>query len=636
MLGSLRARVSLLFLAFFVLLSASAVGTLWAMDTQKQDAQVINLAGRQRMLVKQMTGDALRVERDGDEAALQSLMDAADTFEKTLAALVLGGTTTYPSGRTVAVPSVRDAGTLAALQQVQTTWATFRGHLERIAPAVAGSPEGQAAVHAVEDLAPTLMQQADEAVRRYEAAVGHKLARLRWIQIGFLGGALLLLALDFLLLHRLIVRPLHSLGSAAERIGGGDLSTPVELVGPREVECLARSFDQMRAQLQAWTEELETGVARRTRELAALQEVSREITSQLEIRQVLQSVTDKARALLGGEVAILCLLDEPGQVLHSSASSGPQEALCGGQTSAHRDPAVRVLAGKGALPCGAGKCEECCGILAVPFRQSHLVAPLRIGERVIGALCVGGAMTRQFPGEAVHLLTELANSAAIAVDNARLYQQAERMATLEERQRIAAEMHDGLAQMISYLGLQVDKATDLVAAGENASAAELLEHLRDAIEQASVEVRRAITTLQQDPLPPQALQERLVRLVADLAPEGVPSVDLALTPEEPLLLSHDVCAEVQHVIGEALLNARRHAGAGQISLQLVRSDSEATVIVEDDGQGFDPATSPADGRRHFGLDIMRARATRLGGRLAVDSRPGRGTRVKLTWPLKEE
>jgi two-component system nitrate/nitrite sensor histidine kinase NarX len=631
---SLRARMGLLFLAFFLLLSLSAVATFAAIDGLKQDALVVNLAGRQRMLIQQMLRDALHLEHHGDDASVQSLMQAAQTFESTLTSFLRGGTTTYPPGHSVAIPQLRDAETQAALQQVQVTWATFRTHLDQIVTSALGSPEQEAAIRTVEGLAPGLMQQADEVVRRYETAVGHKLARLRWIQVTFLIGALLLLLVDFLLLHRLVVHPLQWLGSAAGRIGAGDLNTPVEPVGPREIKHLARSFDQMRAQLQSWTEELEIRVAQRTRELAALHEISREITSQLEVEHVLQSVTDKARVLLGGEVASLCLLDEPGRVLHSSAISGPQEALSGNHTSAHCDPAYRVLAGKGALPCGADECKECCSILAAPFRQSHLVAPLRVSERVIGALCVGGVMTGQFPTEAVHLLTELANSAAIAVENARLYARAERLAALEERQRIAAEMHDGLAQMLSYLGLQVDQMSDLLAAGQDAAVLEQLQRLRGTIEQASVEVRRAITSLHQDPQPPQALQERLAGLAAELTLEGEPTVDLVLTSQDPLLLPHDLCAEVLRVVGEALLNARRHARARKIWVRVEQSDGEAFLMVEDDGQGFDLA-APREGSRRFGLDIMRARAARLGGRLAVDSRPGQGTRVTLTWPLGE-
>ncbi len=634
MLASLRARMGLLFLAFFLLLSASVAATFWAIDTQKQDALVVNLAGRQRMLVQQMARDAPRAGRDGDAASRLSLQAAARAFDETLTALSAGGAIVYPLDRTVALPATRDPETLATLARVRETWTVFRGHLERIT-AAPESAERAVAVQAVEELAPRLVAQADEAARRYEAAAAHKLDRLRWVQAAFLAGALLLLTVDLVLLHRLVVHPLHRLASAARRIGEGDLETPVEPAGPREVECLARSFDQMRTQLRAWTGELEARVARRTRELAALHEVSLEITSQLEIQRVLQSVTDKARALLAADVAVLCLLDESDPILHRRAVSGPRPALSGDQTSARREPACRVLAGRRALPCGADECEACCGILAAPFRRSHLVAPLCIGERVIGALCVGGAASGQFPAGTVHLLTELANSAAIAVENARLYEQAERLAALEERQRIAADMHDGLAQTLSAMDMRANQIGHLLETGQAEPALEQLHRLQTTAEQACREVRQVIASLQQDPRPPQRLRDRLAAAVAASArPEG-PPLSLVVESEAPLILPPDDGEQVLRVVGEALHNAQRHAQAQRILVRLERSAGEASVTVEDDGRGFDPASSPADGRRHFGLDIMRARATRLGGRLAVDSRPGQGTRITLTWPLKE-
>jgi signal transduction histidine kinase len=89
------------------------------------------------------------------------------------------------------------------------------------------------------------------------------------------------------------------------------------------------------------------------------------------------------------------------------------------------------------------------------------------------------------------------------------------------------------------------------------------------------------------------------------------------------------------VVGEAVLNARRHAGAGRVGVRLEQANGEASVTIEDDGRGFDPA-APLAGSQHFGMSIMRARAERLGGRLAVKSAPGQGTRVTLTWPLEGE
>ncbi len=97
--------------------------------------------------------------------------------------------------------------------------------------------------------------------------------------------------------------------------------------------------------------------------------------------------------------------------------------------------------------------------MAAPYRTSHIAAPLKIEQQVIGALCVGSKSQNEFSEEATNALTKLANVAAVALQNARLYNQAERLATSEERQRIAAEMHDGLAQTLSYTKLIVNQTT---------------------------------------------------------------------------------------------------------------------------------------------------------------------------------
>jgi two-component system nitrate/nitrite sensor histidine kinase NarX len=641
MLTSLWERMGLLFLAFFLLVSISVAASFYTIETQKKDALVINLAGRQRMLIQQMSKDALQIEKEGAKAHALALQEAARTFDQTLWALRHGGQAPYLPDRAVDVPPTRSPDILARLDELDDAWDTFSAHLDVIMAGDLNSPEFIPSVEAVERLSPGLIQGADDVVRLYETASAHKVARLRWIQGAFFASVLVLLAIDSLLVRKFVGRPLSALGSTAERIGRGDLDTPVEVSGPREIQHLAHNFDTMRAQLKtsnqeliAWTEELEARVDQRTRELAALYEVSREVSSRLDIEHVLRSVTDKAQELLGGEVAALCLLEEEsGLALHLGALSGPQEALSRARVSAQRSPATEVLAGDGALPCGVEDCAGSCGILTAPFRVSHLAAPLRVGERVTGALCVGSPRAGHFSDEAAMLLTELANSAAIALENARLYEQAERVATLEERQRIAAEMHDGLAQTLNYLGLKTGQAAGFVEAGRGEEAMDELGRIRAAIVQASQEVRQSIASLQEGPRPRQALRDRLAETVDEFARDGGPPIDLVVRFQPPLLLPPDEAEQVLRVAREALLNARRHAQAERISVYLEQGEGVATVTVEDDGAGFDPKAPAANGGTHFGLRIMRARAARIGGQLAVHSMPDRGTRVVLTWPI---
>ena len=131
---SLRKRMGFLFLSFFLLVLISVIATFWTIETQKQDALVINLAGRQRMLVQQMTKEALQIEKGrGEERTLGvALPRAAHTFNQTLWALTNGGQAPYLPNRPVDVPATQSRDILAGLQQVHHTWEIFRKHLDTI------------------------------------------------------------------------------------------------------------------------------------------------------------------------------------------------------------------------------------------------------------------------------------------------------------------------------------------------------------------------------------------------------------------------------------------------------------------------------------------------------------------------
>jgi signal transduction histidine kinase len=250
-------------------------------------------------------------------------------------------------------------------------------------------------------------------------------------------------------------------------------------------------------------------------------------------------------------------------------------------------------------------------------------------------LCVGGQQAGRFGGDAPGLLTKLANSAAIALENARLYQQAERVAMVEERQRIAAEIHDGLAQTLNYLPLKAELVAQNIQAGQNQEALEMLDRMAEAVVRASHEVRQAIANLQEGRLHQATLPERLAEMVQELDADGKPSIVFIPTQPAPWPLAARESDAVLKVVREAVQNACRHAQAEHITIRLERRGDEMTVFVEDDGRGFDPAAPLLDETGHFGLSIMRARAARLGGRLTVHSTPGRGTQVVLSWPVDD-
>jgi two-component system nitrate/nitrite sensor histidine kinase NarX len=295
---------------------------------------------------------------------------------------------------------------------------------------------------------------------------------------------------------------------------------------------------------------------------------------------------------------------------------------------------AEVLGERSARPCESRICRGTCGILDDAYRASHLAAPLWIGDQVIGALCVGSRHKGQFSEDSSVLLTRLANAAAVALGNARLYAQAERAAALEERQRIAGQMHDGLAQMVNYLGLVVDQAGDQLEQGQVDAVQATLARVRSGLDGASKEVRRSIASLQDELPPSKDLQQLLSDLVQEVVQGEQGQVEWVTELDGSLSLGHEDTQQVLGVAQEALQNARRYSGASRVYLRLATDGQQAALTVEDNGRGFDPAASPEDGRRHFGLAILHARAARLEGTLEVRSAPGAGACLTLTWPIR--
>jgi len=636
MIHRLQVQLTILFTAFVLLVIVSVGVTYWGLQTQGHDALVINLAGRQRMLIQQMTRLSFQLQ-DGDESALVALKESKEIFNQTLSALQHGGSAPYLADDVVNLPATSDTQILTALRDVESSWEKYQATLD----AMTVSSDNASLQPMLTQQSDELVQQADIVVRLYEATSTAKVNRLRVIQVVFLVFAMMLLAVGAWITRRSLLKPLDKLGLAAKRLGENQLDAPIQVEGPEEMRALSQAFDEMRSRLHVayeeliqWNATLEQRVAQRTRELETLNEVSREISSRLDIQQVLNSVTEKARVLLGGEAAALCLVDETQHWLKLQTLSGPKHAVVGNTMRADNEFADAVLAGDGAMICGVGACRGGCRMLSNEYRTSHLAAPLRIGDRVIGALCVGSPAQNQFAVESADMLTKLANVAAIALENARLFAQAERVATLEERRRVAAEMHDGLGQTLSYLGLMTDQVVEFLSDGQEGDALNHLHKTRGTIGKATSDVRRAINKLMDDTPVSKDLCTRLHDTLDEVASqydlESVWLADIDSVPD----CSPQIAEQVYTITREALTNAARHAHAKKVSVQVGQQEGNYFVMIKDDGQGFD-TSQPAPGG-HFGLQIMQARAKHIGGEISIQSMPGSGTCITLTWSDKAE
>jgi len=216
-----------------------------------------------------------------------------------------------------------------------------------------------------------------------------------------------------------------------------------------------------------------------------------------------------------------------------------------------------------------------------------------------------------------------------------LLQQQRALAVLEERERLARELHDSLGQVLGYVNVQAQAVRELLSSGQMATADSHLARLAAVVQDAHTDIRESILSLRVA-IPPEqgflpALEQYLRRFEQDygICTELVQPDELADGAIEPT-----VEVQLLRIIQEALTNVRKHADAGCVRVIFTVHADQAEVVVEDDGRGFDLVQFPADDERKLGLRLMRERAEGVGGSLQVYSAPGQGTKVIVWVPLR--
>jgi signal transduction histidine kinase len=261
------------------------------------------------------------------------------------------------------------------------------------------------------------------------------------------------------------------------------------------------------------------------------------------------------------------------------------------------------------------------------FEQSFMAVPLMLKDRIIGLLGLTSARPHYYTPHQGHLVLAIAQQAAIAMENARLYKQAQRVAAQEERQRLSRELHDSVSQALYSIALGAKTARTLLDRDPSAIA-EPLDFVLSQAERGLAEMRALIFELRPEALEQEGLVSMLRKYADALHARHSVRVDVVLDggePEVPLSAKEDLYRIAQ----EAMHNAVRHAGAGAIRLTLRCEAAAVTLAVEDDGKGFDPHGSFPG---HFGLLSMRERAANLGGLMQIESSPGSGTTISVTVP----
>lgn len=386
---------------------------------------------------------------------------------------------------------------------------------------------------------------------------------------------------------------------------------------------------------------LENLVSFRTQELSALVDVANVASSSLDLNDVLERSLDTVLNVMKCEMGAIHLVDETQpEVTLSSWRNIPDEIL----------DEIKILPIDKSLP---GRIMDQDNILIVPdmFEDPDTVPAAKriLGKRVyfgtpiktkgitVGVLVIIGQADRIFTQEEISLLSSIARQIGVAVENARLRKQAEILAITEERQRLAREIHDTLAQGLTGIKIQLEAVESAMDLGNFELMLERLGRTRYLANQSLSEARRSVWTLRSQSLLNKKLSDALRDSVHGLITETGLSVAIEVQDDLPHM-PKDLETDLLRISQEGVMNVIKHAQARNLALKLFYQDGKIQLLIEDDGRGFlvDQINRNEEDGSGFGLVAMEERISRHGGNLHIQSAPHTGTRITAELDYSEQ
>ncbi len=557
-------------------------------------ANAVNVSGSLRFLSYRTLSEVL--QSDKREQALDTLK----VFERRLVGLE----------RFVRSKSHRNAPSVREVQGVLQRW---NSQMRDLVLRAAGGDPGARLQMATE--IPHFVDQIDQVVNLIEIELEQKARWLRIVQLGLLGCIVVVSGLTIWMLHRKLVKPLAQLLEAARTVRQGSFSVRVAHVGGDELGRLGQAFNAMvgeiatmYAHLEDKVEEKTLALQRTNESLELLYRVSQKLSaSDLTLDRVQEVLREVETALELGH-SMICV---------SENNQLPAHPISGDLSAQER----HVL-------CSRGDCGECFQSAQRPLSEQGgwaqmVIVPIGDGDHLRGVLPVLKTNEEPLPLEKARIIETVGHHVSNALINMRRAEEKHRLAVMEERSVIARELHDSIAQSLSYLRIQVARLEKSLEQGSDPLA--ITDEIKRGLSGAYRELRELIVTfrLRADE---RGLNVALHEMVVEFSHKlGFPvRLDNALSG---MVLSANEELHVLRIVREALSNIERHAQASAAEVAIsVDAFQSVTVRVGDNGRGFDPARTPS---HHFGVNIMSDRAMILAGRLDIDSMPGSGTRITL-------
>lgn len=482
-----------------------------------------------------------------------------------------------------------------------------------------------------------------------ELFLGHIPAGMgTWVPVILLAVGMVLLVAALWVTWRDYIDPIKSLREWVLNMRAGNLLARMPVPRHGEFADLAQDLNSLGEMLQSLARDTEQQLQRftehtnqKTRSLSILYDVAASINVSRDLDDLLTRFLHTLKDVVGARAAAVRLLTRDGQMrLVSSVGLDAemvrreqvlpaQSCLCGQAVSGKE-----VLYQADMLPCSKRVGRT---FFSGAGHEAMLVVPLQYRQRTLGVynLYVDRDAFEDCD-DLRDLFTSIGRHLGMAIDKARVDEETNRLSIMEERTRLAHELHDSLAQTLASIRFQVRVLDETLHQGDEAGVWQELERIENSIDEANTELRELIAHFRA-PMDKRGLIPAIEQSVERFrqANEGVTVYLQKEWPRLPLPAEYEV--QVLRIVQEALANVRKHAKAHTVRVML-RGDTEGNyrVLIEDDGVGMgerNPSRSPGE---HVGLSIMEDRARRIGGRLRIESEPGEGVRVILRFKRQPE
>ncbi|NMG15713.1 type IV pili methyl-accepting chemotaxis transducer N-terminal domain-containing protein [Aromatoleum bremense] len=641
--NSLATKITGILLVFF-LVALTAIGlTLFISWQLEGAAAAINDAGSLRMRAYRIDHLLARgsAATSNDQVAFAaSLKSELDDFERVLGELRRGD-----PHRPLFIP--RDNDIPADLDDMAEFWSL---HLRPVLTDLITVPDPvrrRAGLPEFDRTVKNFVAGINEVVLKMERSYARNTDILRASQVSLIAlaiiGTLVLIRFFFVL----VIQPVCELQDGMKRMEEEDFNARVPVLASDEFGELSEGFNRMAVHLQGLYATLGERVAAKTR---SLEEKNRELEILYDIGAFLREPNDvdslcrgflrRVQGTFGAAASSVRLLD-----------SG-SENLC---LTVHNGLDRDFIEREAVLQCGECLCGEAVrrgtslvSELSAPDPSLTLWVCRRAGFQVITATAVTAnkqtlgiynlyfADARSLSDSDRLLLETLGQQLGIAIENQRLQASGRELAVSEERNLLARELHDSIAQGLAFMNLQVQMLEDALDRNEAGQARDTLAMLRQGVQESYDDVRELLVHFRTR-VEKQDLGLAITATLRRLAEQTGIATDLDVLGDAAPL---DAEAETQvlYIVQEALSNVRKHANARSVKVVIRRGVDGLSVVVRDDGVGFDETDrSTAAQEAHIGLEIMRERTLRIGGRFSIRSARGKGTeiRVELSRTKKE-